>query len=43
METVTTPDSPRLDRLRSIAGRVAFRTVIVGLSSGIALQLMHQP
>ena len=43
METVTPPDSSRLDRLRSIAGRVAFRTVIIGLSSGIALQLMHQP
>jgi hypothetical protein len=46
METVTPPDAPAPDlseRLRAIAGRVAFRTVIVGLSSGIALQLLHQP
>jgi hypothetical protein len=43
VETVTTPESSRVERLRSIAGRAAFRAVIVGLSSGLALHLMHQP
>jgi hypothetical protein len=42
METVTAGE-PRLDRFRAIAGRAAFRTIVIGLSSGIALQLLHQP
>ncbi len=43
MEALTTTESPWLDRLRAGISRVAFRAVIIGLSSGIALQVLQQP